>query len=101
MSSSDWQQRRQEWTDAEAAERYDKQRFSSAKGRRKHGNDIACLLSALSTHLRQATGDEQQTILDLPCGTGRLHTDLRSAGYRVPGSQVLGQCSGSWVLGHA
>ena len=88
MSASDWQQRRQEWTDEEAAERYDMQRFSSAKGRRKHSNDIKCLLAALGAHLPKAPSDEPHTILDLPCGTGRLHADLQAAGYKVHGADL-------------
>jgi ubiquinone/menaquinone biosynthesis C-methylase UbiE len=88
MTQSDWQDRRQEWSDGETAEVYDLQRFSSAGGRRKHDNDVSRLLSALRSHLPQATGEGPPTILDLPCGTGRLHADLQAAGYKVHGADL-------------
>ena len=88
MIQAEWQKRRQGWTDAETVKVYDEQRFSTAGGRRKHANDVSCLLSALSSHLPQATADGSPTILDLPCGTGRLHADLQAAGYRVHGADL-------------
>ena len=88
MTQADWQNRRQEWNDVETAKAYDDQRFSSAGGRRKHANDVSCLLSALRKHLPLSTGDESPTILDLPCGTARLHADLSAAGYSVHGADL-------------
>lgn len=85
MSRADWQTRRQDWTREESARAYDERRFASSSGRRKHANDIACLRDALSQFLPREREGELPTVLDLPCGTGRLHTDLAAAGYRILG----------------
>jgi SAM-dependent methyltransferase len=88
MSPSDWQVRRQGWTSQETAGAYDERRFSSPAGRRKQANDVARLCAALSRFLPGDKVDAPPTVLDLPCGTGRLHAPLAAAGYRVFGADL-------------
>lgn len=84
MSASEWEGRRQAWTSPATVGAYEESRFASFLGRRKHANDLARLLAALTRHLP----GPGHGLLDLPCGTGRLHADLTSAGYSVCGGDL-------------
>jgi len=64
------------------AERYDRERFSSLPGR---------VFNALEKHnMRKAFRDvsRDQTVLDLPCGTGRFSEVLLEEGFKVIGIDI-------------
>jgi SAM-dependent methyltransferase len=64
------------------ASSYDHERFTSAKGRWIDGREKASITKALAQVPRECT------ILDLPCGTGRITKHVLSLGYRVTGADV-------------
>ena len=70
------------WRDPRVAAEYDARRFASPLQRKKHRRDARLVLSLLA-----AAGDVH-TVLDLPCGTGRLLPALGAAGYRTLGADV-------------
>lgn len=61
---------------------YDEQRFSSAKGKWLDQREKRSVARALE-HL-----DPGSTILDLPCGTGRITQHLLMQGFRVAGGDI-------------
>lgn len=70
------------YQEVEVAERYDRERFSRWTGR---------LFDSLEKHnvaLATAGFPKNGTILDLPCGTGRLAEVLLKAGHRVVGVDI-------------
>ena len=64
------------------ASRYDEERFSSAKGKWLDQKEKMSITRALE-HV-----DKSCTILDLPCGTGRITEHVLSLGYRVVGADI-------------
>jgi 2-polyprenyl-3-methyl-5-hydroxy-6-metoxy-1,4-benzoquinol methylase len=70
------------YKDVAVAERYDRERFSSFAGR---------VFNALERReLRRAFGGipRTATVLDLPCGTGRLAQTLLDEGFHVTGADI-------------
>ena len=81
----DWPTRKRAWSDSSVADSYDRRRFGSALGRRKHTNDVALvarLLARCGSSLR---------VLDVPTGTGRLIGDLCAQGLTVVGLDLSPQ----------
>jgi ubiquinone/menaquinone biosynthesis C-methylase UbiE len=74
-------QKRTVWRDERVAREYDARRFATPLQRLKHRRDVALVLALLSE-----VG--ARTVLDLPCGTGRLLPALARAGFRVVGADV-------------
>lgn len=72
------------WRDERVAEEYDARRFATLLQRWKQRRDEALLLELL----RAASG--VRSVLDLPCGTGRMLPPLVRAGYRVAGGDLSG-----------
>jgi 2-polyprenyl-3-methyl-5-hydroxy-6-metoxy-1,4-benzoquinol methylase len=70
------------YKDVAVAERYDRERFSSVAGRVFNALERRELLRAFRDVPTTAT------VLDLPCGTGRLAEALLGAGYRVEGVDI-------------
>lgn len=70
------------YLDPVVAKSYDAERFDSLAGRVYQRLEKRALLAAFRTVPRAAT------ILDLPCGTGRLAAILLQAGYRVVGADI-------------
>lgn len=70
------------YQDPKVAENYDRERFDSVAGRVYKALERTSLLRAFG---RMSPGE---TILDLPCGTGRLAEVLLEAGYRVIGADI-------------
>jgi 2-polyprenyl-3-methyl-5-hydroxy-6-metoxy-1,4-benzoquinol methylase len=70
------------YKDVAVAERYDRERFSSLAGRVFNTLERRELLRAFAAVPKTAT------VLDLPCGTGRLAETLLGAGYRVVGADI-------------
>ncbi len=70
------------WRDARVAAEYDRRRFATPLARIKHRRDEALVLELL----RSAGG--VRSVLDLPCGTGRVLGALCGAGYRVAGADI-------------
>ena len=66
----------------EAAASYDAQRFRSRKGRWIDGREKRSITHALSGIPKDVS------ILDLPCGTGRITEHILNLGYRVSGADV-------------
>lgn len=87
---------REHYKDRRIAESYDRERFSSLAGRVFNRLEKRALLRAL--HSLPAGS----SIVDIPCGTGRLAEPLLRAGYRVTGidisQQMLDQASQTLVL---
>lgn len=75
-------EKREAWRDARVAGEYEARRFATPLGRLKHRRDAALVLGLLS----EAAG--VRSVLDLPCGTGRLLPALARAGYRAVGADV-------------
>jgi SAM-dependent methyltransferase len=74
--------KRDVWRDSAVAAEYEARRFASPLARLKHRNDEALVLALLGR------AGEVRSVLDLPCGTGRLFPALGAAGYRVTGADV-------------
>lgn len=70
------------WRDQATAEGYDRRRFERPLQRVKHGRDVGLVRKLLE----RAGG--VRTVLDLPCGTGRLFEPLQAAGYRLLGADI-------------
>lgn len=70
------------YQDVAVAERYDRERFSSLPGRVFNALEKRELCRAFASVPKSAT------ILDLPCGTGRLAEALLDEGYRVVGVDI-------------
>lgn len=70
------------YQDVAVAERYDRERFSSLAGRVFNALEQRELRRAFASVPKTAT------VLDLPCGTGRLAEALLSEGYRVVGVDI-------------
>ncbi len=73
------------YKDADVAASYDKVRFSSAAGRYFNNRE--------RTIIRRTFSDlpSGSTIIDFPCGTGRLAEPLLDAGYLVRGADISPQ----------
>jgi len=74
---------KEHYRNTEVAKSYDGERFSTWYGRLAHAIEANALASAASKYF-QASG----TLLDIPCGTGRLFPVLLSAGLRVTGGDI-------------
>ena len=70
------------WRDERVADEYDARRFRTFMQRWKQRRDETLLLELL----RAAGG--VHTVLDLPCGTGRMLPALERGGYRVAGGDI-------------
>ena len=81
-SRSQTASKRDAWRDERVAAEYEPRRFATALQRLKHRRDAALVLALL----RAVPGVRR--VLDLPTGTGRLLSALRSAGYRAVGADV-------------
>jgi len=64
------------------AERYDRERFSRLTGRIFHALEVFNILRAFRNI------PLEMTVLDLPCGTGRLAEALLDRGFRVDGVDI-------------
>lgn len=62
---------------------YDDERFSSWHGQLAHKIELQALRYALSNYF-----EPEGTILDLPCGTGRLLDVYRDSNFRVMGADI-------------
>lgn len=76
---------RTHYQDSAAAERYDDVRFRSLSGRVFQWADRRSLLMALSDLLPGST------VLDAPCGTGRMSRIFLERGLKVIGGDISGQ----------
>ena len=88
MSAPEWRERRRGWSAAPLADAYDRRRFGSVLGQRKHKNDVTRVLKTMARHLPPEVRGEGGLVLDLPCGTGRLGGALAAAGYAVVGADL-------------
>jgi 2-polyprenyl-3-methyl-5-hydroxy-6-metoxy-1,4-benzoquinol methylase len=70
------------YQDVAVAERYDRERFSSVPGRVFNALEKRELSRAF------ASVPKTSTVLDLPCGTGRLAETLLDDGFRVVGCDI-------------
>jgi SAM-dependent methyltransferase len=77
-----YQYKRDFYRSAQVAEDYDFHRFSTPERQKRNARKWAAIRKALSG----TTGVE--TILDLPCGTGRFTGALAREGYQVVGSDI-------------
>lgn len=77
-----YDERRLSYRDARVAGEYDRRRFASALGRRKHAHDAARVARALRGLPPGAR------VLDVPAGTGRLAGALAAAGWRPLGADL-------------
>lgn len=75
-------EKREAWRDARVAGEYEARRFATPLGRLKHRRDAQLVLALL----HESAG--VRSVLDLPCGTGRLLPELARAGYRAVGADV-------------
>ena len=75
---------KEHYRDAEVAETYDDQRFTSRKGRFVDRRERSLIADALH---RSGVGRGAR-ILDVPCGTGRLTRSLAVEGFAVTGIDV-------------
>jgi ubiquinone/menaquinone biosynthesis C-methylase UbiE len=73
------------YRDGAVAQDYDFHRFGSRRRARRNARKWRAIVAALE----RTQGTE--TILDLPCGTGRFTGDLAGRGYRVIGSDISHQ----------
>jgi len=74
--------KRDVWRDARVAGEYEARRFATPLQRLKHARDVRAVLDLLGQV------PTVRSVLDLPCGTGRLLPALRAAGYRATGADV-------------
>jgi 2-polyprenyl-3-methyl-5-hydroxy-6-metoxy-1,4-benzoquinol methylase len=70
------------YKDVAVAERYDRERFSSLPGKEFNGLEQRAIRAAFHGVPRSAT------VVDVPCGTGRLAETLLGDGYRVVGVDI-------------
>jgi 2-polyprenyl-3-methyl-5-hydroxy-6-metoxy-1,4-benzoquinol methylase len=70
------------YQDIAVAERYDRERFSSIAGRVFSALEKSCLRRALADISRNAS------VVDVPCGTGRLAEVLLQEGFQVTGVDI-------------
>ena len=75
-------EKREAWRDACVAREYEARRFATPLARLKHRRDAALVLALLHR------ARNVRSVLDLPCGTGRLLPALAGAGYRAVGADV-------------
>lgn len=82
-----YEQIRKSYQSTAVAGRYDKHRFQSGSIKQSLNRR---LLVAVTGVLNAAGGLEHKvnSVLDIPCGTGRLFQTLLSKGYRVTGSDI-------------
>lgn len=71
---------------AEIASEYDDERFNSWHGRATHRTESEALETAAKLYFR-----EPGTLLDIPCGTGRLFPVLLSRGLKITGGDISAQ----------
>lgn len=74
------------YRDREIAATYD-QRWSSPRGKKRDARKAAALQRAVDAVLK-ARGMEAQTLLDIPCGTGRFSDLWKSRGFQVLGADL-------------
>jgi len=74
--------KRDRWRDARVAGEYETRRFGTPLARWKHRRDEALVLALL------ARSGPHASVLDLPCGTGRLFPALRRAAPLVLGADL-------------
>lgn len=72
------------YRDELTAREYDKQRFSSFKGRLVNWREMSLIYKAI----KLAGITPPARILDIPCGTGRLSFFLAEKGFRVIGADI-------------
>lgn len=77
-----YEYKREFYRSAQVADDYDFHRFSSPERQKRNARKWAAIRKALS----RTSG--VQTILDLPCGTGRFTGALAREGYQVVGSDI-------------
>jgi ubiquinone/menaquinone biosynthesis C-methylase UbiE len=91
--------KKQFYQSSEVAQDYDEHRFRTPKRQRRNARKWRAIQKALAL-----TGGVQ-TIVDLPCGTGRFTGHLARAGYEVIGSDIsiemMHQASGLPSIQHA
>lgn len=74
---------KEHYRDPEVAQSYDGARFSTWYGRLAHAVEAKALACAAKKYFKSPA-----TLLDIPCGTGRLFPVLLNAGLRVTGADI-------------
>ncbi len=71
------------------AQEYDQERFTSWHGRLAHATEANALQRVIRRYF-----ERQGTLLDLPCGTGRLFPVLLSQGLQITGADISEEMMG-------
>ncbi|MFA5793451.1 MAG: class I SAM-dependent methyltransferase [Candidatus Brocadiia bacterium] len=68
------------------AGKYDAQRFQTTRGKFLNQRFVTAVAGALN--LAQSSGHKVDSVLDIPCGTGRLFPKILEKGYKLVGSDI-------------
>lgn len=79
---SQWQKKKLHYQDSKVVSAYDRRRFESLGSRRKTARKWRMILNSLGG------ADDIQTVLDLPCGTGRFTTRILEHGWKLINADI-------------
>lgn len=87
VATNDYQQIRKSYQSTAVAGRYDSHRFEADPVRQSLNRRLLVAVTGV-LNAATASGHTVNSILDMPCGTGRLFPTLLDKGYRITGSDI-------------
>lgn len=85
--SNNYQQVKKSYQSADLANRYDKKRFGESARKRLLNRQLMTALMGVLNYIR-TNGCRIESLLDMPCGTGRAFSTLLNKGIRFIGADI-------------